>query len=83
MLPARHPVTAIKIPLNFVPFLMTYSLTLQRFRNSSDVEYFFQRELDKFLRVKGRVMLAEFGALMIRPKDEPQNRLTHLAFRKP
>ena len=59
---------------------MTAPITLKCFNNNSDVEYFFQRELDNFPRVDGRFVFVELGALMIRPKDEPKNRLTHLAF---
>ncbi len=59
-------------------------LSMHRFKDSDDIEYYFQRELDKFPRLdlenQERPIFAEFGALMIRPLDEPRNKLTHLVF---
>lgn len=54
--------------------------TMRRFRDSADVEYWFQQELNKFPVVDGRSMLSEFGVIMLRPIDEPKKRLTHLFF---
>lgn len=55
-------------------------LKMYRFRDATDVKYYFQRELDRFPRVDGRRMFAEFGAFLLRPKGEPKNRLTHIVF---
>ncbi|NCF20711.1 MAG: hypothetical protein GWP63_20970, partial [Haliea sp.] len=59
-------------------------LAMHRFKDSDDIEYYFQRELDKFPRLivenQEHPIFAEFGALMIRPKDESKNKLTHLVF---
>ena len=55
-----------------------------RFRDKSDLEFYFQQELDKFPRktVNGeeQAEITEFGAILIRPKGEPKNRLTHVMF---
>lgn len=58
----------------------TDSLVMHRFRDADDIKYYFQRELEKFPRVDGHLKFSEFGALLVRPRDEPKNRLTHIVF---
>ena len=58
----------------------TDSLVMHRFRDADDIKYLFQQELNKFPVVDGRLRFGEFGALLIRPKGEPKNRLTHIVF---
>lgn len=59
-------------------------MKLHRFKSDEDLKRLFQQQLDKFptIAVNGQnqSMFCEFGALMIRPRNEPKNRLTHLVF---
>ncbi|MGE0269345.1 MAG: hypothetical protein AB7S78_12920 [Candidatus Omnitrophota bacterium] len=59
-------------------------MKLHRFKNDSDIKRLFQQELDRFPRIHAngqmRSMFCEFGAVMIRPRNEVRNRLTHLVF---
>jgi hypothetical protein len=60
--------------------VMSYELTMHRFKTPRDLETLFQAEIDKFPIVNGLRQISEFGAIMIRPKDEPKNKLTHIVF---
>jgi hypothetical protein len=60
--------------------VMSNELTMHRFKTPHDLETLFQAEIDKFPIVNSVRQLSEFGAIMIRPKDEPKNKLTHIVF---
>ena len=55
-----------------------------RFESNTDIKRLFQEQLRRFpcLRVNNgkQLMFSEFGAIMLRPRTEVQNRLTHMVF---
>jgi hypothetical protein len=59
---------------------MSTELPMHRFTSPHDLEQLFQAEIDRFPIVNGVRQFSEFGAIMIRPKDEPKNKLTHIIF---
>jgi hypothetical protein len=59
---------------------MSNELTMHRFKSPRDLEQLFQAEIDKFPVVYSVRQFSEFGAIMIRPKDEPKNKLIHIVF---
>jgi len=56
------------------------NLTMHRFKSKTDLERLFQAEIDRFPIVGGIRQFSEFGGIMIRPKGEPKNKLSHIVF---
>ncbi len=69
---------------NITEFDFATPMAVHRFESNEDIKRLFQQQLRRFpqFRINGteQRMFSEFGAIMLRPRGEVQNRLTHVVF---